>query len=312
MGAQHPDLVTNYRMLGKLLQDAGKLPEAEESYRGTLAMARAAFPPGHPHIGVALNDLSVIRFLRGDLDEAIALQKESLELRRKLYGTTPSPDLADSLNNTGFFLTKQERYAEAEPLFRESVAMKRALKGNENSNTVLQINALALCLDSLGRWNEAEPLHLEVLAARRKAFPAGHPDIAKSAQAAGDDARRLGRFADAIPLLREALAIREKALPAGDWAIDWTRATLGAALGAAPGSDTHEPGAEGGPGEAETLMLAGWQGLKANPTAPDSNRHEALANIATFYEAHGRPERAAEVRRDADAAAPVPANAVKP
>jgi len=41
------------------------------------------------------------------------------------------------------------------------------------------------------------------------------------------------------------------------------------------------------------LLLRGYEGMKDNPAAPANRKREALERIPRFYEAWGKPERAA-------------------
>jgi hypothetical protein len=97
-----------------------------------------------------------------------------------------------------------------------------------------------------------------------------------------------GRLAEAEPVLRECLAIREKTQP-DDWTTFNTRSSLGGAL---LGQKKFA--------EAEPLILAGYEGMKAREgkIAPAGRPRLAAAarRVVELYEAWGKPEKAAEWR----------------
>ena len=68
-------------------------------------------------VAVSLNDLALVLRDQGKFPEAEALQREALELRRKLYGNEHA-EVAESMNNLALVLRSESRLAEAEKLHR--------------------------------------------------------------------------------------------------------------------------------------------------------------------------------------------------
>ncbi|MEB3291352.1 MAG: CHAT domain-containing protein, partial [Leptolyngbya sp.] len=77
-------------------------------------------------------------------------------------------------------LKAQGRYGEAEPLYQESLAIRRELLGDRHPNVATSLNNLALLYQAQGRYGEAEPLYQESLAIRREQWGDRHPDVANS------------------------------------------------------------------------------------------------------------------------------------
>jgi eukaryotic-like serine/threonine-protein kinase len=93
------------------------------------------------------------------------------------------------------------------------------------------------------------------------------------------------RTAEAEGLLRESLAVRRATLPTGHWLTASAESVLGDCL-----SD------RGRLGEAEPLLLSGYEGLLA-ATGPDHPRtREAADRLARFYILCGDTARAAAYR----------------
>jgi hypothetical protein len=107
---------------------------------------------------------------------------------------------------------------------------------------------------------------------------------------------RQRKWIEAEPILRECLAVRER-VQADAWDTFDTRSLLGASLLG-----------QGQFAEAEPLILAGYEGLKAREARIPAHRREdleaAAGRIVPFYEAWGRPEKAAAWKARLDRAGP--------
>jgi hypothetical protein len=102
------------------------------------------------------------------------------------------------------------------------------------------------------------------------------------------------RWAEAETIARDCLGLREKKQP-DDWWRFHTMSQLGAALA---GQKKY--------GEAEPMLLQGYQGLKAReaniPARHRKKRTEAAAQIIKLYEAWGKPDKASEWRKKVETA----------
>ncbi len=77
--------------------------------------------------------------------------------------------MATSLNNLAELYRVQGRYAEAEPLYQRSLAIREKTPGPEHSDVAQSLNNLALLYDAQARYAEAEPLFQRALAIMEKA-----------------------------------------------------------------------------------------------------------------------------------------------
>ena len=112
-------------------------------------------------------------------------------------------------------------------------------------------NNLADAYESLGRWAEAEPLRRDALARRRKTVQPDSPLLAGDLAGLGRNLLKQAKWSEAEPLLRECLAIREKAI-----ARRLARFDAMSLLGGSPAG-------QGRYAEAEPLVVAGYEGMKA-------------------------------------------------
>src|SRR5512135_1632909 len=99
----------------------------------------------------------------GDLPGAIALQRQSLDLRRTALGPD-APDVATAETNLAGLYAADERYDDAEPLLRHALSIREQTLGADSRPTALSRNNLALLLAANGHANEAEMLYVPAIA----------------------------------------------------------------------------------------------------------------------------------------------------
>ena len=229
-----------------------------------------------------MNNLALLLSETGDVNEAEALYREALAIRRQVFGDE-HPAVATGLKNLALLLMRREAFADAEALYREALAIGRRLPGNEHhlANT---LNNFAALLATLGRYDEAEPLCREGLAIREAKGP-DHPRRARSLLVLGRI--RLGKSdpAGAEPLLREALDVYRRRLPAGHRAIARALSELGGAVLAQRQLE-----------EAETLLLESSAIIDRATFEDAALERDTLARLVELYEAWGMSERAAHYR----------------
>jgi tetratricopeptide (TPR) repeat protein/CHAT domain-containing protein len=104
----------------------------------------------------------------------------------------------------------QDRYAEAEPMLKRSLAITEKALGPNHLNVANALINLAELCEGQSRNIEAEQLYKRALAIREKALGPDHLDVAVTLNNLGVLLREQGRYAEAEPYLKRSLAIREK------------------------------------------------------------------------------------------------------
>src|SRR3984893_14599216 len=125
-------------------------------------------------------------------------------------------DEASKLDDQANALYEKGRYAEADPLYKRSLAIREKALGPDHPDVAASLNNLALLYDQQGRHVDAEPLYKKALAIWEKALGPDHPDVATALNNLALLYDAQGRYADAEPLYRRSLAIREKILAPDD------------------------------------------------------------------------------------------------
>ena len=118
------------------------------------------------------------------------------------------------LNNLAAVYQRQQRFAEAEPLFKRALAIREKSLPREHSDVGQSLNNLATLYVKQERYADAEPLFQRALAVYQKAGGPEHPAVATLLNNIGQLDRDLNRDADAEAPIKRSLAIREKVLGA--------------------------------------------------------------------------------------------------
>jgi tetratricopeptide (TPR) repeat protein len=118
------------------------------------------------------------------------------------------------MNGLGLILTAKGDYAEAEPLYRLSLAAKEKALGPDHPDVANSLNNLAELLRAKGDYAGAEPLYRRALAIVEKALGPDHPHVAICLNNLALLLKSKRDYAGAEPLYQRALAIDERALGA--------------------------------------------------------------------------------------------------
>ena len=155
-------------------------------------------------------------------------------------------------------LLGQGKPAEAEVILRDVVTRARARFAPDDPTLGTFLGALAGSLWEQGKDSEAELANAETLTIVRKSFPEGHARIMDMEGVRAAILLGTGDFPESERLARKVLEARLK--PGGvdfAWKVGQIRSVLGESLTA-----------RGAYGEAEPLLLEGYEGLKADPKTP--------------------------------------------
>ena len=120
------------------------------------------------------------------------------------------------LNDAGGYLYERARFAEAEALFKQALAIRETALEPEHPDVARSLNNLGAVYSEQGRYSEAESLYQRALAIREKVLGREHPDVATTLNDWGVLSRRQGKYGEAEQLLLRALCIRQRTLGPDD------------------------------------------------------------------------------------------------
>ena len=162
-----------------------------------------------------MNNLAYLQYSNGNQQEAMALARESLDIKREAFGNE-HPEVADGLYTIGLWTMDSGDYAGAEILLRESLAMNIELRGRVHSDTADSVVLLANCLIARNEHEEALNLAREARDIYVSTLCEDHWRTAVAIGAQGAALSQQGGFEQAEPLLlrsHEVLAKDPNARP---------------------------------------------------------------------------------------------------
>ncbi|KAA5805417.1 serine/threonine protein kinase [Alkalicaulis satelles] len=174
-------LVDSRLVEARILRDRGRLPEAVALLERTVPDRIALSGETDRMTGVVHNDLGVMLFSAGRMEDAAASLREALAVWRAT-GLADGPDALNTLNNLAAVQVLSGDHAAAEPLFREIVEIRRAAYG-PSATTAAVLNNYGKTLINLDRADEALPHLREAVSMARE--HAGLTSFAYAAAVAG-------------------------------------------------------------------------------------------------------------------------------
>jgi len=129
-GPDHPDVALSLNNLALLYHSQGKYTQAEPLYKRALAIYEKALGLDHPDVASSLNNLAGCTIPR-----RVRAGRAALQTRAGDPGEGPRPessDVATSLNNLAALYDSQGQYAQAEPLYKRSLAIREKAFGPDH------------------------------------------------------------------------------------------------------------------------------------------------------------------------------------
>ncbi|KDN39339.1 hypothetical protein RSAG8_08856, partial [Rhizoctonia solani AG-8 WAC10335] len=146
---------------------------------------------------------------RGNLEEAERLHRGVLDIRRQTLGDGHQLRSMSGLAETYY---NQRRYADAEPIFKESLAHWEQIAGRASPITLKVRADLAVTFQALGRLKEAEALEVNVLATRSDILGKDHTDTLQSMANLAATYQKQGLLDQAAQLGNQVLDLRIQTL----------------------------------------------------------------------------------------------------
>ncbi|HTB15590.1 MAG TPA: tetratricopeptide repeat protein [Bryobacteraceae bacterium] len=151
----------------------------------------------------------------GLFDRATPLVENALSIRRSVLGAE-NPEVAESLDHSGYVAFEKGDLAGAEKSLRDAVAMQRKLLGSDRLEVTESLSNLAMVLrykETKDANSESEQHYREALATRRKLLRRDDPAIAQSLNNLAMVLYANERdYAAAEPLFREAIEMNRRLL----------------------------------------------------------------------------------------------------
>jgi WD40 repeat protein/serine/threonine protein kinase/tetratricopeptide (TPR) repeat protein len=138
---------------------------------------------------------------KGSSQSGALLQEQLDQIRKEL--PRESPQLAARLAQIGMRLLQQKKWAEAEPLLRECLAIHDKI-GPDHPNTLATINHIGVVYWQMEQFHKSVPLFEELLKRQEAKHGRDHRDTLLAVANLGVNYKDVGRLKEAIALLEEA------------------------------------------------------------------------------------------------------------
>ncbi|HJY80179.1 MAG TPA: tetratricopeptide repeat protein [Candidatus Binatia bacterium] len=219
LGAEHKfvEIAGTFRTI----REQADVVEARALFEaGKLAEERIDWPAANAHYARAAKlqptnweyaqRAGILAYRMGDYATAASFAEATLDFVNSAFGPG-ARETATALNNLALAYQSLARYNEAEALYRQAIAIERAL-GEDNPGVAAIYNNLALTYQSLARYSEAEVFYRQAIAIDEKVLGKDNPGVAaiyNNLAALLQDQRK---YSEAEPLYRKAIEIDEKVL----------------------------------------------------------------------------------------------------
>ena len=168
-GASHHATIDARRQLAALHVDLGRFTEAEAEFRDTLDWMTARLGERHSDVARSRNSLAIVAWERGDVDTALREMSAAVDIWREGGG----PPLAAGLFNQAMLLHGLGRHADALPLLRESLALRREAFGPRHGLVGDTLRLVGEVEAALGHADARETLR-QAQSLTRSAYGARH------------------------------------------------------------------------------------------------------------------------------------------
>jgi len=145
---------------------------------------------------------------QGYLATAIIIAQQAIDIGTKNQQLTEHSVYCDSLNNLAELHRIQGRYSEAEPLYLQTLNIRKRLFGLEHPDVAQSLNNLAALYHAQGNYPAAEELFLSALELWKVCYGEEDFEIATTLNNLGEIYREQGQYLKAEQVHLEALAMR--------------------------------------------------------------------------------------------------------
>ncbi len=221
-------LSTYLNDFGVMLLDAGRYLSADSAFLRALALESHRLAPNDPdHALLLMNHALALDYL-GEKDSAAVLYEDVLRMQRLNY-PNGHQRVAEVLNNLAFVSLDRGRFARADSLFREGLAIVERLYGRDQLGAIIVRNNIARTELLSGQAATAETAFRTVLDDARRVLGESHGYVSQPLHWIGRSLLAQGRPLEARRMLDSALHMAQRTLPPEHERFAEVQAALGAA-----------------------------------------------------------------------------------
>ena len=204
LGPDHPRTLTARNNLANAYRSAGKLEQAIDLHKRTLADRERVLKSNHPDILASRNDLANAYRSAGKLEQAIDLHKRTLADRERVLKSN-HPDILASRNDLASTYESAGRLDQAITLYEQNLTEALRVLGPDHPDTLASRGNLANAHRSAGRLKQAIPLFERTLVDIERVLGPDHLHTLASRNNLASTYESAGRLDQAITLYEQNL-----------------------------------------------------------------------------------------------------------
>jgi len=210
LGPRDPVVAATLLQMAGVTVFLGDLRSAERSSRRALSISGGTVGPNDSATAHAHLILGSVQQRQGKFDEAEAEYRRAWDGYAKSLGPG-DPEVAQSIMHVGYVLQNDpRRFDEADSLFHQALAIRRAAFGETHPVVAATLNDIADLRLSRGDTTTALPLARQSFAIAQRVYGPDHPLMLSAVQQMANNDARAGRLDLAEPLMRSAVPMMRR------------------------------------------------------------------------------------------------------
>jgi serine/threonine protein kinase/tetratricopeptide (TPR) repeat protein len=215
-----PEMEANVRYtLGSTYWYIGQFDAAYPQLEKAYAIRLERLGPDHPDTLTSLDSLAMERWKQDRFADAVALERQALERRRRVLGPEHEDTLRSQINLAQFLTTAEgnweadpDQFDEAATLLDQAIAVGNRVLGANHRYILYGQMCRYFVLEHQGKSGEGLALARQTYDGRRRVLGPDHPDTLRSMADICWFLEDLGKFEDAERQASDALAARIRIL----------------------------------------------------------------------------------------------------
>jgi serine/threonine-protein kinase len=156
LGPDHVEVAHTWNSYSQLLSDMDDIDGAVEANRQFIETMERAYDGPHPRMGAAYNNRAILLRDQGDLEGALKNYQMSIDMQDAVDLPARHPNRSFPTAGIASVYLRQQRYAEAESIYRDMIDVRRESFGEDHLLVTELKNDLGAVLAGLGEFDEAE------------------------------------------------------------------------------------------------------------------------------------------------------------
>ena len=209
LGARHPEVLRAISQRARIARGSGAYGAAHDLDQQVLTARRQAFGETHPETAESEYQLGMdLKLVNRPLIEAIAIQRQSLALRTRLFGPA-DPAVAECLVALGNLYRRTEHWNDCFATFDRALAIQRRTLGTGSPEVVTTLADIGYARSAHDEWAAAITSFEDAVATLEGCTDCTLRQRTLAMGGLGVALRHVGRAREAVAILEETCRLHE-------------------------------------------------------------------------------------------------------